>query len=107
MNDRSNAGIFKYIFPRAKFNRLNNQEGQAGIAEIFLYIIIFRSLKDNANDLNVVLSPELVTCEFESGLIASIRLEFPTASIRGCYFHFLSSSLSKSTSFRFVSILYK
>ena len=60
-----------------------------------IYSELFRSLKDNASDLKVVLSPELVTCDFESGLIASIRLEFPTASIRGCYFHFCQAVYRK------------
>ena len=57
-----------------------------------IYSELFRSLKDNASDLNVVLSPELVTCDFESGLIASIRLEFlllvsvaATSTFQGVY----------------------
>ena len=53
-----------------------------------IYSELFRALKDNAGNLNVVLAPEVVTCDFESGLIKSIRLEFPNACVRGCYFHF-------------------
>ena len=37
---------------------------------------------------NVVLSPNLLTCDFESGQIVSIRVEFTTVHTRGCYFHF-------------------
>ena len=60
-----------------------------------IYSELFRSLKDKASNLNVVLSPKLVTCDFESGLIASIRIEFPTTCIRGCYFHFCQAVYRK------------
>ena len=53
-----------------------------------MYSELFRALKDKANTLDIILMPSLFTCDFERGLISSIRLEFPTASIRGCYFHF-------------------
>ena len=53
-----------------------------------MYSEVFRALKDKANTLDIILSPSLFSCDFERGLISSIRLEFPTASIRGCYFHF-------------------
>ena len=55
-----------------------------------MYSDVFRYLKDKASYLNVVLSPNLLTCDFESesGLIASVRIEFPATHIRGCYFHF-------------------
>ena len=60
-----------------------------------IYSELFRALKDNAGNLNVVLAPELVTCDFESGLIKSIRLEFPNACVRGCYFHFFQAIFRK------------
>ena len=53
-----------------------------------MYSDVFRYLKDKASNLNVVLSPNLLTCDFESGLIASVRIEFSATQIRGCYFHF-------------------
>ena len=53
-----------------------------------MYSEVFRYLKDKACNLNVVLSPNLLTCDFESGQIVSIRIEFTTVHIRGCYFHF-------------------
>ena len=60
-----------------------------------IYSELFRALKDNAGNLNVVLAPELVTCDFESGLIKSIRLEFPNACVRGCYFDFCQAIYRK------------
>ena len=61
-----------------------------------IYSEVFRALKDKANELNKILSPELVTCDLGSGLIASIRLELPKACIRGCYFHFAKQFIARS-----------
>ena len=43
----------------------------------------------------MVLLPDLLTCDFERGLISSIRLKFPTTHIRGCYFHFCQAVYRK------------
>ena len=48
----------------------------------------FRSIKDKVETLSVILMPTSFTCDFESGLISSVRTEFPTTHIRGSYFHF-------------------
>ena len=71
-----------------------------------IYPEVFRALKDKENELTKILSPEMVTCDFESGLIVSIRLEFSTACIRVCYFHFLPSNLQQGTNFGSIAILY-
>ena len=60
-----------------------------------IYSEVFRALNDKANELNKILSPDLVTCDFERGLITCIRLEFLTACIRGCYFHFCQAVYRK------------
>ena len=41
-----------------------------------IYSELFRALKDNAGNLNVVLAPELVTCDFESGQIKALDWNF-------------------------------
>ena len=51
-----------------------------------MYSQVFHTLKDNSID--VFLMPSLFTCDFESGLIGSIRLDICSENIRGCYFHF-------------------
>ena len=53
-----------------------------------IYSQVFRSLKYKADSLDVLLMPNLFTCDFESGLISSIKTVFLTTRIRGCYFHF-------------------
>ncbi|KAI6655754.1 hypothetical protein LOD99_1896 [Oopsacas minuta] len=60
-----------------------------------IYSEVILALKDKTNELTTILLPELITCDFESGLIASIRLEFPTACIRGCYVHFCQAVYRK------------
>ena len=42
-----------------------------------------------------MLLPDLLTCDFERGLISRIRLEFPTTHSRGCYFHFCQAVYRK------------
>jgi hypothetical protein len=52
------------------------------------YNDLFRRLKDAAAALHIHLNPTVITCDFESGLLPSIRDEFPLTRIQGCYFHF-------------------
>ena len=58
-----------------------------------IYSQVFRSLKDKADSLDVLLMPTLFICDLESGLISSIKSEFPTTRIRGCYFHFCQANI--------------
>jgi len=52
------------------------------------YAEVFRRLKQNAEQVHLVFNPTTVISDFEGGLIASIRDEFPNAQHQGCYFHF-------------------
>ena len=49
-----------------------------------VYSQVFRTLKDQADSIDVLLVPNLFTSDFEGGLIASIMLEFSNANFHGC-----------------------
>ena len=52
------------------------------------YADVFRMLKQKAEQLHLVLAPKVIMSDFESGMIAAVRDEFPNAHHQGCYFHF-------------------
>jgi len=52
------------------------------------YAQVFRTLKEKAQQENLVFAPSTIMSDFEGGLIASVRDEFPNAVHHGCYFHF-------------------
>jgi hypothetical protein len=43
---------------------------------------------DEEQNLNFTLTPPTVLIDFEIALRQSVQLQFPVASIKGCYFHF-------------------
>ena len=51
-----------------------------------MYKKVFDRLKESSGDFQ--LNPQRVTCDFELALIKSIKFHFPTATIKGCLFHF-------------------
>ena len=49
---------------------------------------MFTSIKEQMQNLNFTLTPSTVLIDFEIALRQSVHLQFPAASIKGCYFHF-------------------
>ena len=45
-------------------------------------------VKEAALNLGLELTPLSVLSDFEQALINSVRLNFPTAQHRGCYYHY-------------------
>lgn len=62
---------------------------------ITAYRFLLRSVKDYVTDnlIGSVLTPRAFTCDFEKAMINVIHLEFPLASVYGCYFHYCNSIL--------------
>ena len=52
------------------------------------YNKMFTSIKEQMQNLNFTLTPSTVLIDFEIALRQSVHLQFPAASIKGCYFHF-------------------
>ena len=52
------------------------------------YASVFNILKDKAQQQHLSFAPSIFLSDFETGLIAAVRDEFPNATHRGCYFHF-------------------
>jgi hypothetical protein len=46
------------------------------------------SIKEQMQNLNFTLTSSTVLIDFEIALRQSVQLQFPVASIKGCYFHF-------------------
>lgn len=57
------------------------------------YVEIFSILKQRAQAVNLSLAPSTFMSDFESGIIAAVRDEFPNAHHQGCYFHFTQVNL--------------
>ena len=51
------------------------------------YNRFFMYLKEEMQNLGLTLDPVSVMADFELALVQSIALQFPLASVRGCYFH--------------------
>ena len=51
------------------------------------YYSVLDLLKRKLLELDLVLNPEMVMSDFESGLIPTLRSHFPNSNIKGCYFH--------------------
>ena len=52
------------------------------------YTSVFRKIRDLCLEHNLILTPNLITLDFEKGLIVALQQEFPQSRLRGCYFHF-------------------
>jgi len=51
------------------------------------YAEVFQFLKSKAADSSQTLSPTTIISDFETGVIAAVRDEFPNTQHRGCYLH--------------------
>lgn len=52
------------------------------------YNRFFTVIKEALQDLNITLQPPRVLVDFEGALLQSVRLHFPGADVKGCFFHF-------------------
>lgn len=52
------------------------------------YTDLFRKLQDAVAEMGLAFQPRKITCDFESGLLPSLREMFPNTPIQWCYFHF-------------------
>ena len=48
----------------------------------------FTLLKETAQSQGIHIRPDTIVTDFEVGLIQAVELNFPIASLTGCYFHF-------------------
>lgn len=53
-----------------------------------LYKEFFEELKKIALQYSLNLQPNRIICDFEKAIISSVKLCFPEANLRGCFFHF-------------------
>ena len=51
------------------------------------YYEVFDTLRRKMAQTNLVLNPNKLMLDFESGLLPALRTQFPNATIKGCYFH--------------------
>ena len=58
---------------------------------------MFHMFKGAGWDRNYQMNPTKVMSDFESGLVASIALQFPGAKHKGCYYHQQFQSLGYQT----------
>ena len=59
------------------------------------YTQLFTALKNEAKTHNLVLDPQVLMADFELAVIASFRLSFKNAKVKGCLFHFGQSLFKK------------
>ena len=52
------------------------------------YNRFFTLLKEELQNLGITLRPPRVLVDFELGLLQAVKLHFPDADVKGCYFHF-------------------
>ena len=52
------------------------------------YYSFFEILKRKMATLNLVFNPDTFMLDYESGILPTLRLHFPTSTIKGCNFHF-------------------
>ncbi|CAF1674122.1 unnamed protein product [Adineta ricciae] len=60
-----------------------------------VYQYIFDLLKNEAKELGLTFAPDVITSDFEPGLIKAIKRQFPTSRHKGCYFHHSQSVYRK------------
>jgi hypothetical protein len=49
---------------------------------------MFQVMKDEALKQNMVMAPNTIISDFESGIISAVRQSFPNAVHQGCHFHY-------------------
>ena len=60
-----------------------------------LYSIMLTQLKFSANEKNLILNPETISCDFEKGAIKALKFHFLSDKINGCHFHLTSAIFKK------------
>ena len=61
----------------------------------YIYTNLINCIKDEADTLNLTLDPKIIMLDFEQGAIKAFRRAFPSAKIKGCFFHFTSAIFKK------------
>ena len=56
-----------------------------------VYNDCFTMLKSACQDRNLNVLPRKITVDFELGLLQAVELQFPTAKIQGCFYHYSQS----------------
>ena len=51
------------------------------------YHALLDHIKRHMAELNLVLNPSKLICDFESGLLPALRCHFPNSRLKGCFFH--------------------
>ena len=59
------------------------------------YYMVFNILRDHITRVGGLFNPITILSDFESGLIAAIRQQFPNAKHSGCHFHFTQAVIRK------------
>ena len=82
--------IMKYnqVFPMIYVFLPNKQQNS--------YNHAYMLLKDAALDVGLTLDPLSLMCDFELAIIQALLLNFPNASHRGCYYHFMHAPTTTS-----------
>ena len=52
--------------------------------------------------LDLILNPETLMSDFETGLLPALQQHFPNAAVRGCYFHHTKAIWAKVQEFGLV-----
>lgn len=71
--------VFGYVFPVAYALTMRKNEET--------YKLMFEQLKNHAETLHLIFSPEHVMVDFEKAAMNACTATFPNAVIRGCLFH--------------------
>ena len=59
------------------------------------YERMFTLIQDKADSMQLNFSPETMVADFELAIKQAIQLTFPTASFKGCYYHFCQALMRK------------
>ena len=54
----------------------------------YMYHTMFSKIRDRMAEIDLIFSPSTIITDFEASIIPAIQHNIPTASHRGCYFHF-------------------
>ena len=52
------------------------------------YYVMIGRIRDAVAKQKLILNPEVIISDFESGLLEAVRLQFPNAQHLGCHFHY-------------------
>ena len=60
-----------------------------------IYSNLISCIQDEAEMLNITLTPALIIVDFEQAAIKSFKTAFPSAKIKGCFFHLTNAIYKK------------